>query len=61
MSHLTIARVKKIKNRKSFLEGLKKIKIPPRLNFSVKSFKLKKSELKPEGPVYETIEEYFLL
>lgn len=61
MGHLTIARVKNIKNRKIFLEGLKKIKIPSRLNFSVKSFKLKKSELTPEGPVYETIEEYFLL
>jgi len=61
MSHLTIARVKKIKNRTSFLEGLEKIKIPSRLNFSVKSFKLKKSELMSEGPVYETLEEYFLV
>jgi 2'-5' RNA ligase len=61
MSHLTIARIKKIKNREDFLEKLEKIKIPLRLNFSVKSFQLKKSELTPEGPVYETLEEYFLL
>jgi len=61
MGHLTIARVKNIKNRKSFLEELEKIKIPSGLNFTVKSFELKKSELMSGGPVYETIEEYFLL
>lgn len=61
MSHLTIARIKKIEDRKSFLEQLEKIKIPSRLYFNVKSFKLKKAELRPQGPIHTTIEEYFLL
>jgi len=57
MSHLTIARAKFIKNKKGFLGELKKIQIP-KLKFKVKSFTLKKSELFPEGPVYETLEVY---
>ena len=44
MSHLTIARVKNIKNKKEFLEKLGKIKIN-RIKFLVNSFKLKKSVL----------------
>ena len=58
MSHLTIARVKNIKNKKSFLEELGKIKIPLMLRFRVKNFKLKKSILTPEGPVHENLEIY---
>lgn len=61
MGHVTIARVKFIKNKNEFLEGIKKIKIPSGLKFTVKSFKLKKSTLAPEGPVYETLEEYTLV
>jgi len=57
MSHLTIARVKKLKNKKRFLGELKKIRIPL-LKFKVSSFKLKESELLPEEPVYKTIESY---
>ena len=59
MSHLTIARVKNVENKKEFLEKLKKIKIP-KINFMVENFKLKSSTLKPEGPVYEDIEIYNL-
>jgi|SRR3989344_279736 len=68
MSHLTIARVKNVKNsprddsaepKKEFLEKLKKIKIP-KINFMVENFKLKSSMLKSEGPVYEDIETYNL-
>jgi len=59
MSHLTMARVKKIKDKKKFLGDLKKIKIPE-IKFVVESFRLKKSELKPEGSVYETLEVYDL-
>jgi len=58
MSHLTIARIKSLKNKEIFLEELSKIKIP-KMNFIVDNFQLKKSVLKSEGPVYETIEEYF--
>jgi len=60
MSHLTIARVKSLDDKKYFLEGLGKIKIP-KIKFGVDNFMLKKSILKPEGPVYETIEEYKLI
>lgn len=59
MSHLTIARIKKIKNKIKFLEKLKKIKIPKR-KFAVENFKLKSSVLMPEGPVYGEIERYNL-
>jgi 2'-5' RNA ligase len=57
MGHMTIARVKKIKDKKKFLEELKRIKIPE-LKFPVKSFHLKESVLEPEGPVYKEIETY---
>ena len=59
MSHLTIARVKKIKDKKRFLNELKKIKIP-KIAFQVNEFKLKKSKLTPKGPIYETLDEYAL-
>ena len=59
MSHLTIARVKKIDNKYEFLKKLKELKIP-RIKFKVENFKLKKSTLKEHGPVYETLEKYNL-
>ncbi|HEB47240.1 MAG TPA: RNA 2',3'-cyclic phosphodiesterase [Candidatus Pacearchaeota archaeon] len=59
MSHLTIARVKKIKNKEEFLKKLREIKFQ-KIRFGVKSFNLKKSTLMQEGPVYETLEEYGL-
>jgi len=60
MSHLTIARVKSIKDRKEFLENLKEIKIPE-IKFVVDNFRLKKSILTEKGPIYETIESYDLM
>lgn len=57
MSHLTIARVKSIKNKKEFLEELERIKFPE-IKFRVKDFRLKKSTLSRKGPVYEDLEEY---
>ena len=59
MSHLTIARVKSIRDQKKFLEELEKIEIP-KMNFVVDNFKLKESVLLREGPRYKTIEEYKL-
>ena len=59
MGHLTIARVKKIKDKKKFLEELKKIKIP-KMKFLVENFFLKKSVLTEEKPLYETIEKFNL-
>lgn len=58
MSHLTIARVKGIKNKRYFLGELKKIKIPKGLKFTIKEFVLKKSTLTPEGPLYEDLETF---
>lgn len=57
MSHLTIARVKNIKDKQRFLNELKKVQIPE-IKFQVNDFKLKKSTLTEKGPVYETLEEY---
>ncbi|MCK9595573.1 RNA 2',3'-cyclic phosphodiesterase [Candidatus Pacearchaeota archaeon] len=59
MGHLTIARIKKIKDKKKFLEEINKIKLSS-MNFFVKSFELKKSVLTEQKPVYETLESYNL-
>jgi RNA 2',3'-cyclic 3'-phosphodiesterase len=59
MSHLTIARVKRIRNEQRFFNELLKIKIPE-MKFEVKNFKLKKSKLTRNGPVYEDIEVFNL-
>jgi len=59
MSHLTIARVKKINNKYEFFKNLKEIKIP-KIKFRVENFKLKKSILTEHKPIYETFEKYNL-
>lgn len=59
MSHLTIARVKKIEDKEKFLEELDKIKIPE-IKFRVSEFSLKESFLYQKGPIYSEIEKYKL-
>jgi len=59
MGHLTIARVKNLKNKEEFLGSLKGIEIP-KMKFFVKNFNLKKSILTEEKPIYEDIEIYNL-
>jgi len=59
MSHMTIARIKNIKDKKSFLEEIRKIKFE-KISFEVDRFLLKKSTLTESGPIYEVIEEYKL-
>ena len=59
MSHLTIARIKKLKDKKRFLQELEKIKIE-KIKFIVDKFYLMKSELTSEGPRYSVLEEYNL-
>jgi RNA 2',3'-cyclic 3'-phosphodiesterase len=59
MGHLTIARTRKIPNKRKFISDLKKIKIP-NMFFIVDKFYLMESDLKEEGPEYKVIEEYFL-
>jgi 2'-5' RNA ligase len=55
MSHLTIARIKYVKDKKGFLERVDAIHSKP-IFFDVSAFKLKKSELKPIGPIYTDID-----
>jgi len=50
-AHITIGRVKTIKDREELVKELRKIKIVPQ-RFSVKEFKLYKSTLTSKGPVY---------
>jgi 2'-5' RNA ligase len=59
MGHLTIARVKSVKDKKKFLSEIKNMKIP-KLKFVVKNFNLKKSILTEKRPIYEDIEVYKL-
>jgi 2'-5' RNA ligase len=59
MGHLTLARVKKIDNKKNFIDELKKIPIP-NLSFEVNNFNLKKSVLTKKGAIYSNIEAYSL-
>ena len=52
MPHLTLARVNFINDKQKFMEKIKSIKVEPK-EVMVKEFKLIKSELTKEGPVYE--------
>jgi 2'-5' RNA ligase len=58
-SHITIARVKQITDKKKFSEELKSIK-PRGISFKVNEFKLKKSVLTPEGPIYSDLQVFRL-
>jgi 2'-5' RNA ligase len=57
MSHVTIARPKKVFDKNLLLDYLHKIKIKKEC-FNIDRFFLKSSDLKEDGPVYSTIEEY---
>jgi 2'-5' RNA ligase len=57
MSHVTIARIKKVPDKKAFFDYIKNLK-HREIKFDVKEFLLKKSELRPEGPVYIDIDKY---
>ena len=57
--HLTLARVKFVKDKKDFIDKIKKISIKE-IEFPVNSFKLIKSNLTPEGSVYEDVAEFSL-
>lgn len=55
--HLTLARVKFVKDKKAFIESIKRLK-PEKISFEVNSFSLIKSTLTKEGPVYEVLGEF---
>lgn len=52
--HITLARVKFVNDREKFIKNLKNIKVEQK-TIEVKDFRLVKSTLTPEGPVYEDI------
>ena len=54
-SHLTLGRVKFVKNKENLKE---KLKLKIKGGFEIKNFKLMKSELTKDGPVYGTLETY---
>ena len=57
MGHITIARVKNLKNKSSFLELINKTNVN-KVSFMVTEFYLKESILRNEGPVYKVISTY---
>lgn len=57
MSHLTVARLKYVKDKKAYIDYVKNLGVKE-IKFKINSFKFLKSELKPLGPVYTLIEEY---
>jgi len=59
MSHLTIARVKYVKDKADFSKRISNISVKS-IKFKIDRFKLNMSDLKPTGAVYTTIEEYAL-
>lgn len=59
MSHITIARVKKVKDKQGLLDYIKNVKTK-KTRFKVSKFFLKKSILSSDGPVYEDLESYSL-
>ena len=54
MGHLTIARVKSVRDKKMFLNHFKRLKTPP-LEFEVKEIHFKESKLTPNGPIYTDV------
>ncbi|MBW2969864.1 RNA 2',3'-cyclic phosphodiesterase [Candidatus Woesearchaeota archaeon] len=55
--HITLARVKHVKDKKQFTEHIKKLKIEP-ISFEVKEFKLIQSKLGSQGPEYTDLATY---
>ncbi len=58
-SHVTLARVKAVKDKQEFISRLKEIEVKP-LEFEIKSFSLMKSTLTGKGPIYEEIMKFLL-
>ena len=54
-AHITLARVRYPTDKKSFVDGIKKIKVDNKI-IEIKDFRLVNSSLTPQGPVYEDLE-----
>ena len=59
MGHITIARVRSLADKKSFLQ-LINVTTVNEVSFMVKDFYLKESILTPDGPIYKDIDRYKL-
>lgn len=59
MSHLTIARVKEVQEKHSFLEKINTLAFNE-ISFMIHQFRLVKSTLTALGPIYETLEKFAL-
>ena len=57
-AHITLARVRYPSNKKSFVDEIKKIKVEGK-EIKIKDFRLVKSTLTPQGPVYEDLETFY--
>ncbi len=57
--HITLARAKFLRDREGLKKKIKEVKIEKK-TFEVNNFKLIKSTLQREGPVYEVLEEFGL-
>lgn len=57
MGHLTVGRVKFVKDKKKFIKYVSNISVK-KVDFKINEFKLNVSELKPAGPVYTAVEVY---
>ncbi len=53
-NHVTFARIKRVQDHKRLQELIEQIHVRP-VQFLVDEYVLKKSELKPEGPMYEDV------
>ncbi|MBI4452847.1 RNA 2',3'-cyclic phosphodiesterase [Candidatus Woesearchaeota archaeon] len=53
--HITLARVKRPEDKKSFVKEINKINVENK-KIEIKDFRLVKSTLSPKGPVYEDLE-----
>lgn len=53
-AHITLARVKSVNDREKFIKNIKDLKAEKK-TIEVKSFKLVKSNLTPQGPIYEDL------
>jgi len=55
--HLTLCRIKSVKNKEAVVERIKKFQEMEAINFTIDSIQLIKSELSVSGPVYSVIHE----
>lgn len=58
--HLTIGRIKRIKNKNEFIERIKKVSISKFNYFLAKKIEIMKSNLTPKGAIYTSLKEILL-